>query len=272
MKWTSALFIVVALTSMSSAALMPDWLDQFFMSLAPAAKDDRCSSQKNPNGTGKCSPCVALQDKGKYICAFDRNTLDCVSRPSGKLPDNLVGNENAAQCTTLQQISMETPRFTSTELQRARTGWNRMETHVLDGEPNDPKAGRHLFTSWRLKNNDQGNCDDDTNLCAFNGGLKTVWNDCQAARYTRKDVQDICTGSILFNIRHNRMASSRNSVIKSKSGKSLCIEHLVTASNTPSCFPIGFHYTTAPVDSSRACTPAQQGQGPVRLVPQGQGC
>ncbi|CAL1714831.1 unnamed protein product [Somion occarium] len=271
MKWILASLILAVLTSIATATLTPDSPIQ---NLTTAANPDtRCASQRNPNGTGQCSACVALQDTNRRnICAFDRNTLDCVARPSGALPVNLVGNENAVQCTTLQQIAIETPRFTANELQRARTEWGRMQNHVFNGEANDPTSGRHLFTTWRQRNSGPGRCDDATNLCAFNNNAKTVWNDCPA-RYTRQDVQDICTASILFNIRHNRMANSRNSVVRSRFGRTMCIEHLVTAANTPSCFPIGIGFTNAPVDSSRACTPGQQSTtGPTRPIAMAQGC
>ena len=59
----------------------------------------------------------------------------------------------------------------------------------------------------------------------------------------------MCLNAITLNIQQNNNAqSSANFAVQTKFGRTICVQHLVTKSNTPSCFPVGIHpVTTAKV-------------------------
>ena len=59
----------------------------------------------------------------------------------------------------------------------------------------------------------------------------------------------MCLNAITLNIQQNKNAqSSASFAVQTKFGRTICIQHLVTKANTPSCFPVGIHpLTTAKV-------------------------
>ncbi|CAL1714809.1 unnamed protein product [Somion occarium] len=209
-----------------------------------------CNGAKDPNGNGNCQA-FAIP---KNACAFDRTTLKCVPRP-GTLTSTLV--TVPAQCATIQQTSRLTPN--ANVQQQAAAEFARMQNHIFNGET-DPTSGRHTFNAWRKANSDPGRCDNETHLCAFrlnNKTPKTVWDD-RAGLYTQQDIKDMCMAAITLNIQENQMKSSLSFSVQTKFGKSICVEHLVTKDNTPSCFPVGIHRSTPPLGSR--CTDTGSGK------------
>ncbi|CAL1712068.1 unnamed protein product [Somion occarium] len=196
-----------------------------------------CAAQKLANGNGNCAPCVAIA-----TCAYDPANLQCVNKPAGALPATLIADRT--RCPTLSQIAQENPSVAVR--QKATAEFARMRNHIFVGEK-DPSSGRHTFTAFRAANKDAGRCDRETNLCAFkltSTTPKTVWDD-RAGKYTQQDVQDMCTTAITLNLLHNNNAASSGAfAVQTKFGKSICVEHLVTKTNTPSCFPLGIHHAT----------------------------
>ncbi|CAL1714854.1 unnamed protein product [Somion occarium] len=205
-----------------------------------------CNGQKNSVGSGNCKTCVAIAGNA---CAFDRDSLQCVPRPNSALTPNLV--TSAAACATLDQTSVLNPN--QNVRQQAEAEFARMQNHIFNGET-DPTSGRHTFSAWRSKNSDAGRCDSNTNLCAFrlnNKTPKTVWDD-RNGLYTVQDIKDMCITAITLNIQQNQMRSSKSFAVQTKFGKSICVQHLVTKDNTPSCFPLGIH--TAPPTLGSPCS------------------
>ncbi|CAL1697190.1 unnamed protein product [Somion occarium] len=208
-----------------------------FTVAAPVVVAPGCAGQKLENGNGNCTPCLGIA-----TCAYDVANMQCVNKPGGALPATLTTDKT--RCPTLSQIAQENPSVA--DRQKAAAEFARMKNHIFVGE-SDPSSGRHTFTAFRAANKDAGRCDKETNLCAFKLTAqtpKTVWDD-RAGKYTKQDVEDICTTAITLNLLHNNKAASPGSfAVQTKFGKSICVQHFVTKSNTPSCFPLGIHHAT----------------------------
>ncbi|KAK7679420.1 hypothetical protein QCA50_017474 [Cerrena zonata] len=200
----------------------------------PAPPASKCNGIKAANGLGQCNACVATTG-----CTFDRTLSQCVNAPTGRLDANRFVT-NADQCKTIGQGLNANP--SADVKQRAQAEFERMRSHIFNGET-DPTSGRHTFSAWTAKNKDAGRCDKSTHLCAFRLGStpKTVWDD-RSGLYSQRDVEDMCLNAITLNIQNNNNAqSSASFAVQTKFGRTICVQHLVTKTNTPSCFPVGIH-------------------------------
>ncbi|CAL1710907.1 unnamed protein product [Somion occarium] len=246
----------------TAAAFCPTWPGQF-MSQWIGSTDDRmnyesqlasCDSAKQRDGSWNCRACIDLLDNGKKFCAFDTTTMTCVPRPS-KMTDDYVGDGNPERCATLQQISNLKPK--KDDITAARTEWDKIKTHVLEGETSDKTSGRHLFTTWQaVHKGEKGICDTKTNLCSFMRETKvhkTVWDDRSTTKggYSRLQVKDICIAAIILHksFTDNPLSVSiQTSQTDTGAGKSICVTHRTSAS----CFPDGIKFT--PIVPGKTCT------------------
>ena len=68
---------------------------------------------------------------------------------------------------------------------------------------------------------------------------KTVWDD-RPGTFTKQDIEDICIAAITL----SGPTTGGQFAIQTKFGKKICVKHLATKQNTPSCFPVGIHTAT----------------------------
>ncbi|KAK7679422.1 hypothetical protein QCA50_017476 [Cerrena zonata] len=202
-----------------------------------------CNGIKASNALGQCNACLKADG-----CAFDRTLSQCIQKPATRLTDDRFVVQ-LEQCKTVGQGLNANP--SADVKKRAQDEFNRMRAHIFNGEK-DPSSGRHTFSAWTAANKDAGRCDKATHLCAFRLNEKTpktIWDD-RSGLYTQRDIEDMCLNAITLNIQQNSNAqSSASFVIQTKFGRSICVQHLVTKANTPSCFPVGIHPALATVGS-----------------------
>ncbi|CAL1697322.1 unnamed protein product [Somion occarium] len=232
--------ILVIITLCSFTLALPTGPFDQLQSRAPST----CNGIKDQNGKGQCNACAA-----NPLCAFDRTTLQCIQRPT-VLNANFI--TNPAQCLPIGNFLAMNP--TPTERTAVDREFARMQDHIFVGDATDPTSGRHTRTAFRQANNDAGRCSSETRLCAFRLDKpqpKTVWDNTAGGGYTPADITDICKMTILFNKRNNFNARSTASfVVQTKFNKPICVTHIVTNTNLPSCFPNGIHPLVNPTIGS----------------------
>ncbi|KAK7686445.1 hypothetical protein QCA50_010669 [Cerrena zonata] len=63
----------------------------------------------------------------------------------------------------------------------------------------------------------------------------------------------MCLAAITLNIVQDGPLASANFAIRTKLGNTICVRHLVTKDNIPSCFPVGIHALPAGTIAGSSC-------------------
>jgi len=185
-----------------------------------------------------CDMCVEDKD-----CGFSKSTFQCEPRSKAK-DDQVLVKAGCGQIKQMQTVFPPVDRAAKAGIIPAdiEAQWQKIRKHVLFGEADNVKSGRHTSKAWTTDNPKSKwlGRNKYTNIASYEDGVigKTVW---ESDSYTELDIKNMCAVSIKLRNNIGPEKTEAAFVVQSPYGTPACINSNTFNVGSGSCFPLGIN-------------------------------